>query len=111
VEISGTEGAIRVPDPNYFTGEIGFTAYGSGSWTTIPAPRFDAERGTGVIDMARSIRSGGPHRASAELGYHVLDAMIATEESLATRSMVTVESSAPRLEPLPEDWDPFAATL
>lgn len=111
VEISGTEGAIRVPDPNYFTGEIGLTAYGSGSWTTIPAPRFDAERGTGVVDMARSIRSGRPHRASAELGYHVLDAMIATEESLTTRSMVTVGSSAPRLEPLPEDWDPFAATL
>jgi hypothetical protein len=32
-------------------------------------------RGIGVADMAHSILTGEPHRASGELAYHVLEAM------------------------------------
>ncbi|WP_460798665.1 Gfo/Idh/MocA family protein [Microbacterium sp. GXF0217] len=111
IEISGTEGALRVPDPSHFTGALTVTGYGTNEWTEILTPEFRAERGTGVVEMARALRASEPHRASAELGYHILDAMAATEESLETRSMVSVTSSTPELLPLPEDWDPFEATL
>ena len=63
------------------------------------------------MDLARSIRKGEAHRASAELGYHVLDAMIAIGESAELSTFVDIESTILGIEPLPEGWDPYSATL
>ena len=70
-----------------------------------------SSRGTGVLEMARAIRADRPHRASGELAYHVLDTMISIEEAITTSSFVPVQSTFERQPTLPEDWDPFAATL
>jgi predicted dehydrogenase len=116
VQISGTEGTIRLPDPNMFTGGSAIirplTGRESGqSWVDVVEEGTVVGRGLGALDMARAIRSGRPHRATGELGYHVLDTMLAAEESAARREFVTVESTVGDIEAMPIDFDPFAATL
>lgn len=70
-----------------------------------------AGRGIGALDMARCIRTGGTPTASGELAFHVLDTMIAIDESITSGRMIEVAST---VEPIPirsASWDPFAATL
>jgi predicted dehydrogenase len=111
VEITGTEATISLPDPNYFTGDIRLWRAGDEDWTTIPATGPANGRGMGVLDMARSLRAGIPHRATGDLAYHVLDTMVSISESIDTGTFVDVESTAPASEPLPEDWAPETATI
>ncbi|MFJ3956662.1 Gfo/Idh/MocA family protein [Arthrobacter sp. NPDC090010] len=111
VEITGTEGTLLVPDPNNFDGELSVIRPGEDDWTTIPVEGPTQGRGMGVLEMARAIRAGVPHRATGALAYHVLDTMIAIQESVETASFVEIASSAPQPEPLPSGWDPMQATL
>jgi predicted dehydrogenase len=111
VEITGTEATISLPDPNYFNGDIKLWRAGDEDWTTVPATGPANGRGMGVLDMARSIRAGVPHRATGTLAYHVVDTMVSISESAETGAFVNVESSASASPGLPEDWDPTAATL
>ena len=116
VEISGTEGTIRLPDPNMFTGASAIirplTERGaSQAWVDLPEEGTVVGRGLGALEMARAIRSGRPHRATGELGFHVLDTMLAAEESADRREFVAVQSTVGPIEAMPVDFDPFAATL
>lgn len=116
VQISGTEGTIRVPDPNMFTGGSAIIrpvtqAHSEPAWTDVVEEGTVVGRGLGALDMARAIRTGRPHRATGELGYHVLDTMLAAEESAARHEFVTVASTVGPIEAMPIDFDPFAATL
>jgi len=111
LEVSGSDGTLLLPDPNLFGGEICIKRPdGSGAETLVTTtPR--STRGTGVLEMARAIRAGRPHRASGELTFHVLDTMEATLEAADTGTVVKVASRVERATPLPDDWDPDAATL
>ncbi|UVJ40156.1 Gfo/Idh/MocA family protein [Arthrobacter sp. CJ23] len=111
VEITGTEATISLPDPNMFDGDIRIRASGTEDWETVPCAGSTAGRGQGVLDMARAIRENRPHRAPGELAFHVLDALVAIDESLKTGTFCTVESSVPTTPALPESWDPAASTL
>ena len=124
VEISGTEGTIVLPDPNMFTGRTAITrpfshrgsdpgtaAVAEQPWTDVPEEGVVVGRGLGVLDMARAIRTGRPHRATGELGYHVLDTMVSAQESAALGQFVPVESTVAPIEAVPVDFDPFARTL
>jgi predicted dehydrogenase len=111
VEITGTEATISLPDPNYFDGDIRLWRAGDEDWTTIPATGPANGRGLGVLDMARSIRAGVPHRATGELAYHVLDAMVSINESMESGTFVDVASNASASAPVPEDWAPETSTL
>lgn len=124
VEISGTEGTIVLPDPNMFTGhsaitrpfshrgaDPGITAGTDQPWVDVAEEGVVVGRGLGALDMARALRAGRPHRATGELGYHVLDTMVAAQESAARGEFVTVESSLEPIEAMPVDFDPFARTL
>ncbi len=111
VEITGTEATISLPDPNNFDGDIRLWRAGDEEWTLIPATGPSQGRGMGVLDMARSIRAGVPHRATGTLAYHVLDTMVSMSESVDSGTFVDVESSATASPALPEDWDPTASTL
>jgi hypothetical protein len=84
---------------------------GDEDWTPVPATGPANGRGMGVLDMARSIRAGLPHRATGNLAYHVLDTMVSISESVESGTFVDVESSAPTSPALPEDWDPTASTF
>jgi predicted dehydrogenase len=111
LEVTGTEGTMILPDPNTFGGTICVRRAGSKTEETLASTTASSTRGTGVLDMARAIRAGRPHRADGALGFHVLDAMVAVRRSAAEGAFVAVESSVERPSPLPDDWDPGAATL
>ena len=118
VEITGTEGTLVVPDPNRFTGEVkitrapGLAAMGQDAvWEDVPVTGALAGRGTGVLDMARSIRTGSRPLASGALGYHVLDTLMAIDEAVVSRQTVEITSTVDPVPLVTEDWDPFAATL
>jgi predicted dehydrogenase len=110
IEVSGSDGTVAFPDPNRFDGDLGLKRPFADP-EVLPGPAELSSRGTGVLEMARAIREGRPHRASGELAYHVLDTMISIEEAITSSSFVTVQSTFERQPPLPDDWDPFAATL
>ena len=111
VEVTGTEATIAFPDPNTFDGDVMICATGADEWTTVPCRGATSSRGSGVLEMARALREGRPHRAQGELAYHVLDAMASITESVETGNFVSVDSTAARVPALPEDWDPTASTL
>ncbi|WP_251451122.1 Gfo/Idh/MocA family oxidoreductase [Microbacterium sp. Marseille-Q6648] len=118
VEITGTEGTLVVPDPNTFGGQVRITRGAAPDsptreplWHDVPAVGVEAGRGLGALDMARAIRSGDRHIATGELGYHVLDTLTAIEESVVAGAFVAVESTVDEVPMVPEDRDPFAATL
>jgi predicted dehydrogenase len=111
VEISGTEATLALPDPNNFHGEIRRYARGSDDWEVVAEVESVAGRGLGVLDMARGIRTGRPHRATGDLAQHVLDVMASVAESVETRTFVDVASTVAVPETLPDHWDPYAPTL
>jgi predicted dehydrogenase len=117
-EVNGTEGTIFLPDPNRFDGEIRiarplekFERPIEQQWEILESVGPDAGRGLGVLDMARHIRTEGSHIATGELGLHVLDTLIAVEESAMRGEFVPVKSSVATPPSLPEEFDPFEATL
>lgn len=120
IEIYGSEGTLSIPDPNRFEGQIriahapthiGYVPDYEVEWADLPQTGVLTGRGLGVLDMARAIRAGRPHVASAELGAHVLDALVSIEESIATGDFVPVESSVAPVPLLPTVFDPFASTF
>ncbi len=118
VEVTGTEGTLVIPDPNRFTGEVmitrapTFAAIGDDPvWESVPVTGVYAERGLGVLDLARAARTGGKPIASGELGYHVLDTLVAIDEAMTEDRTVAVESRIDRVPLVADDFDPFAATL
>jgi predicted dehydrogenase len=117
-EVTGTEGTLVVPDPNRFAGSVRITrpvtmatVRDEPEWLDVPVAEETFGRGTGALDLARCIRGGGTPVASGELGYHILDTMVAIEESITSGRTVDVASTAAPVPLLPEDWDPYAATL
>ena len=94
-----------MPNPNRFDGQVLLRRAGDAEWRDVPVRRgYTGEcRGLGVADMARSVREGHPHRASAELAYHVLDIMHSFHEASEQGRHVEVTSGCPRPEPLPAD--------
>ncbi|MER6084221.1 hypothetical protein [Streptomyces sp. NPDC001833] len=68
-------------------------------------------RGLGVLDMARAVRGAGPHIATGELGFHVLDTMVSIDEAVTSGDTVRVASIAPAVPLVPEDRDPCEATV
>jgi predicted dehydrogenase len=111
IEIIGTEGALSLPDPNTFDGPLLARGPGDTDWRELPLAGTTAGRGIGVLDMARSIRAGTPHRASGELAHHVLELMSAITESGERAEFRPIASTTAAPEPLPAGWDPYAATL
>ena len=119
-EVNGTEGTIVLPDPNTFGGghpvrvarplaEFAFPI--QNPWETLVDAEPGVGRGLGVLDMARAIRGGGAHVATGEVGYHVLDTMVAVEESVERRAFVDVVSTVGPVPSLAPDFDPFESTL
>ena len=111
VEISGTDGVAVLPDPNRFDGATTLHLRGSKEPVELAAEGHGASRGTGALELARAIRAGVPERASGELAYHVLDAMLAIEESITLGRSLDVQSTVEVPPALPADWDPYARTL
>lgn len=106
LEIYGSEGTLSAPDPNTFSGPARIMRAGSREFETVPLARSDeGGRGIGVADMADAILNNRPHRVNGEVGYHVLDLMIAFEDASNSGQHVLVESTCARPAALPaEGW-------
>lgn len=94
----GSEGTLRLPDPNTFGGPIELLKPGSDAWEPVDL-RYgftDNSRGLGVSDMARALREGGPQRASGEMAAHVVDVMDAALASSAEGRHIAVASTFER---------------
>jgi predicted dehydrogenase len=111
LEVTGTLGAMVVPDPNRFDGSTVLHVLGSTDLVELAAEGHGASRGTGALELARAIRAGVPERASGEVAYHVLDAMLSIEESITRGEPVAVQSTVEVPPALPAGWDPYARTL
>ncbi len=88
IELYGTEGSLRVPDPNFYGGVVEVSDRG-GDWVrqdsqSMPlgranwpaeAPTRANYRALGVADMIAAIRTGRAHHASGRLALHVLEVM------------------------------------
>ncbi len=105
IELYGTEGSLKVPDPNTFAGPVQcyrISDHDAG-WTDEPYTHGYAEnmRGIGAADMACAVNSGRKHRASGELAFHVLEVMHGIERSSLSATHVEIESRPDRPAPLP----------
>ncbi|MBL8830882.1 MAG: Gfo/Idh/MocA family oxidoreductase [Rhodospirillales bacterium] len=114
IELYGTEGSMRVPDPNFFGGTVEYTERG-GDWIVVDSaskpfgkpnwrspnwaptlPNRANYRCLGIAELASAAARGTPHRASGALASHVLDAMHAILESGRTGAPVAVASRIDR---------------
>ncbi|MDB5083917.1 MAG: oxidoreductase domain protein [Bacilli bacterium] len=102
IEIYGSEGTLKVPDPNTFGGQVFLRRRDEKEWTEVPLTHgfTDNSRGLGVADLAHALRSGRAHRANGSLAYHVLEAMHAFHESSTTGVHYQMTSTCERPAPL-----------
>lgn len=105
IDVYGTEGTLSLPDPNTFGGPVRVWRSGESAWTEVSLthPYTENSRGLGLADMAQALRSGRRHRASGELGFHVLDVIHAFLDSSERGRHVEVDSTFERPEALPAE--------
>jgi predicted dehydrogenase len=104
VAIHGSEGVLVMPDPNAFGGPVR-AKRGRGGWEEIPyASRGGADaRGIGLHDMVEAIAAGRPHRASGQLGAHIVEVARGILLSAEQARVIEIESRVDQPEPLPID--------
>ena len=100
MEIYGTEGTLRVPDPNTFGGPVFVKRFNEEKWSEIPLIKkySDNSRGLGITEMAIAIEENRNHRASAELTYHVLDIMHGIHDASQSGKYYKLKSKCKRPE-------------
>jgi predicted dehydrogenase len=88
IELHGTKGSLRLPDPDTFGGVVALSDHG-GAWDEVDtahlpygavnwppaAPDRANYRMLGLADLARALREGRPPRASGDLALNVLEVM------------------------------------
>ncbi|MCW6507012.1 Gfo/Idh/MocA family oxidoreductase [Hyphomicrobiales bacterium BP6-180914] len=116
IELHGTEGSLRLPDPDTFGGEVAISRagvaweerpsdaalYGAKNWPFTAADRANY-RMLGVADLARGLHEGRPPRASGALALHVLEVLEAMLETGASGISRTMETTAVQPAALSED--------
>lgn len=105
LEVYGTKGTLRVPDPNCFGGPVLLLRPEDGTFREIPLT-FDYKensRGLGIADMAKALREGREMRAGCQQALHVLEVMTAFERSSRTGKFVKLESPYSRRNPMADD--------
>lgn len=113
IEVYGEEGALSVPDPNTFAGDVELLVRGGTSWELV-APRagfVESSRGVGLLEMVGAAGLGGAPteaRASGAVGLHVMEIMSGLLDSASTgrRTAITSSPVRPELVPLTgvETW-------
>lgn len=103
IEIYGSEGTLRAPDPNLFEGPVYVRRYDCSEWKELPLTHGYTvnSRGVGVADMAAALQTGRRPRAGSELTYHVLDIMNGLLEASESGSHYAAQSTCRRPDPLP----------
>lgn len=113
-EIYGTGGSIAAPNPDHFDGapvlrrgeprdlSLDMTPPGGGDWReTALTHRDDAYRAIGLAEFGHAIRTGTEPRTGGQFSYHVLEILLAFEESAAQGRHIDIDSTCERPRPLP----------
>jgi len=105
IDIYGSRGTLRVPDPNGFGGPVLIRRIGDQSWSEIPVtrPYQENSRGLGVLDLALAVRRGREPRASGPLARHVLDIMHAVHEASEGDCHIRLTDLPERPRPMPSE--------
>ena len=104
ITIYGTEGTMRVPDPNQFDGPVHVRGRDEPEWREIPHAFVKGYgRSVGVADMAYAIRSGRKSRANGEQAMAVLDLMAGFLDSSEGGRDVKPTTPYTRPAPMPGD--------
>lgn len=100
IELYGTMGSIKVPDPNCFGGSVLCATREDNNYREIPLVGAYSEnsRGIGISDMALGMEQGTGHSACGQQGLHVLEIMEAMVTSNRTGGWVSIQS----------DYTPFS---
>jgi predicted dehydrogenase len=102
LEIHGTEASLSLPDPNTFGGPVRIFPAGATEWEDVPIDRFALnQRGIGLANLAASLSGTGYNRASGQLAYHVLDAMVASVDSSLEGKYADLVSTVERPPAMP----------
>jgi len=103
IELYGTEGSLKVPDPNTFGGAIQMFTPTTGEWQpqAYSHPYATNMRGIGAADLAYAMLGKRAHRASGAQAFHVLEVMHAFEKSSQSGKHVAIQSRPP--QPAPGD--------
>jgi predicted dehydrogenase len=102
IEVYGTEGTLKVPDPSTFGGPVFVKRFREEEWSKIPLLKGYSEnsRGLGITEMAIAIKEDRPHRASGELAFHVLDIMQSIHDASTKGRYIKLKSRCKRPEAL-----------
>jgi predicted dehydrogenase len=104
IELYGTEGSLKVPDPNTFGGPVELWTPSSKEWQpqAFSHPYASNMRSIGAADLAYAILDRShQHRASGELAYHALEVMHAFEKSSDSGSREVIQSRPVQPDALP----------
>ena len=103
LEIYGTEGSLKVPDPNGFGGEVKIRKAGEGEWQDVELTHGYAQnaRGIGMADMALAMQTGRDHRCNERIAYHALDLMHAFHDASNENRHIEIQSTCQRPAMLP----------
>lgn len=105
IQLYGTQGSIKVPDPNTFGGPVQrlIAKDKAREWkgVELTLPYSENTRSIGVADMALAILNKRPHRASGALAFHVLEVMHAFDKSSESGLTIEIESQPERPAALP----------
>ena len=105
LEIYGTKGTLRVPDPNGFGGPVMLLRPEEGVFREIPLvfDYQDNSRGLGLADMAKALRENRDMRAGCQQTLHVLEIMTAFEKSSQAGAAIRLESPYERKSAMEDD--------
>ena len=106
LEVYGSEGSLKVPNPNTHRGPVSILRPDSEGWQDVPFTHGEVEsslHGVGVAEMARAIVAGEPHRATGEMAYHALETILAFLKSAEAGKRIEVESAFERPALLPPE--------
>jgi predicted dehydrogenase len=104
IEVHGDEGSLWLPTWAEANSRVELQPRG-GSYARVAPVREPFEGidwGRALVDLARAVEEGRPHRASAEHAAHVVEVLNAAEASAGTGAAVAVASGFPQLEPM--EW-------
>ena len=103
ITICGTDGTLKVPDPNVFDGPVHLRRKEDAEFHLIPqAFHVGYGRSVGLADMAYALQSARPHRASVEQAYAVLEGIEASLISAKTGSAIDPQTMYERPQPMPQ---------
>jgi len=108
LELYGTEGSMKVPNPNGTGGVVDLWRPGADDWCPVPLAYPANARMIGVTDMVAGIMQNRPHRANGDVAFHMLEVMQAFDQSSATGEHVTPATSPDRPTPFPRglaEWE------